>query len=161
MGREAYPSLWRPVSPRLRQSATVMFVTLAASAATPVLAADAADQMNGIGMPILYLAFLLCIVLVTRERLVDAFYVSRGDTATFMCFCAALANMALSVFLYFSTAFNYGLFTTVLAYSMVFLTISGPWELHSKWLLAVYLAWFLFLLGFPTAWGPGIMRATN
>ncbi|ORC92543.1 uncharacterized protein TM35_000032960, partial [Trypanosoma theileri] len=136
-------------------------VTLAVSATTPVLAADAADQMNGIGMPILYLAFLLCIALVTRNRLIDAFYASRGDTATFMCFSAALANMALSVFLYFSTAYNYGLVTTVLAYSMAFLKVNGPRELHSRWLLAVYLAWFLFLLGFPTAWGPGIMKATN
>ncbi|KEG09181.1 hypothetical protein DQ04_05661030 [Trypanosoma grayi] len=146
--------------PRLGRCVAATCVALAITA-TPVLAAEAPDVMNGIGMPILFIVMIMLMLVVSRARLLEAYRVSRNDTATCICFVVALINMLISVFLYFSTAYNYGLVTTVLAYCMAFLTENGSYGLNAKWLLAVYLVWFLFLLGFPSAWGPGIIIATN
>ncbi|EAN85257.1 hypothetical protein TcYC6_0114700 [Trypanosoma cruzi] len=153
------PSAW-PVFSRFR----LYFVSVCATvaiAAVPVHAAEAVDRMNGIGMPILFLVMLLCILMKSRRILRAAFTVSCADTATCICFFASLINMLLSVFLFFTTAFNYGLVSTVLAYCMVFVATSGPLELHARWFLSLYMVWFLLLVGFPTGWGRGIIGATN
>ncbi|RNF19359.1 uncharacterized protein Tco025E_04170 [Trypanosoma conorhini] len=153
-------SLAMPAFARIRRCVASASAAVAV-AAVPVHAADAVDKMNGVGMPLLFLAMLLCILLTTRKRLTAAFIASDADRAMRICFYAALANMALSVFLFFTTAFNYGLVSTVLAYCVAFLTSAGSLESHAKWFLSVYMMWFFFVLGFPTGWGAGIIRATN
>ncbi|KAH9589243.1 hypothetical protein LSM04_004888 [Trypanosoma melophagium] len=119
------------------------------------------DKMNGIGMPILFILVLLATLFVTRNMIRKSIVSSYQNTMKLICFITALASIALSIVLYFSTAFNYGLVTTVLGYSMIFLNSSARIKQYMTPLLIAYLVWFLVLVGIPSYLNQGIIAATN
>ncbi|ORC92542.1 uncharacterized protein TM35_000032950 [Trypanosoma theileri] len=123
--------------------------------------ARSADKMNGIGMPILFILVLFSTIFATRNMLKKAVVSSFQDTMKLLTFVTALASITLSISLYFSTAFNYGLVTTVLGFSMIFLNSSLRIKQFMTPLLIVYLAWFLVLVGIPSYLNQGIITATN
>ncbi|KEG09183.1 hypothetical protein DQ04_05661050 [Trypanosoma grayi] len=123
--------------------------------------AASVDKMNGIGMPILFIITLFATLFATRHLVAKAVRYAYSDTVTMLCFSAALTNMALSIFLYFTTAFNYGLVTTVLAYCVAFMNSNENFKQHMPHLLAVHLVWFLVLVGIPSSLNHGIINATN
>ncbi|RNF19361.1 uncharacterized protein Tco025E_04172 [Trypanosoma conorhini] len=123
--------------------------------------ASSVDKMNGVGMPLLFLSVMAVTIFMTRPLLQVAVTLALTDTTSCLCLVAALANMALSVFLFFTTAFNYGLVSTVLAYCVVFLNGRESFRHYLVHLLAIYLLWFLVLVGVPAELNHGIIRATN
>ncbi|RNF19251.1 hypothetical protein TcG_04206 [Trypanosoma cruzi] len=123
--------------------------------------ASSVDRMNGVGMPVLFISVIAMAFFMTRRFLIKAVTSAFADTTSCLCFFSAVVNMLLSVFLFFSTGFNYGLVSTVLAYCMVFIKGRDNFNQYLVHLLAIYLVWFLVLVGIPAEINHGIIRATN
>lgn len=115
------------------------------------------DQMKGIGMPILFIFVLTIAVVMSRKHLMEGVQAARGDTNVAFAFISALVTSFMSIFLYFSAAYGYGLVATVLAYCNALLASSNRSKDLVKPMIGVMIIWFCFLVGIPSGFSAGII----
>jgi hypothetical protein len=125
------------------------------------MSANQADQMKGIGMPILFTVLLGASAFVSRQLIIDSFNASRGNMNMLFSFLCAGITAALSLFLYWSPAYNYGLGGTVVAYLTMCVKGGESAKEFSKLLLGITLVWFMLLIGIPGGFSQGIINAVS
>lgn len=123
--------------------------------------ADQADKMKGIGMPILFIVTLGVAAFLTRTHLLSAFQASRGDINLASAFFSSVISAAMSIFLYFSPAYNYGLVSTVLAYFIACVCNGAGVQAYAKPIAGVTAGWFCILVGIPELLSAGIINKVS
>jgi len=123
--------------------------------------ADTSDNMKGIGMPIIFICVYAIAVFLSHKQLVAAFQASRGDVTLMMIFSSSLLSSAMSLLLFFSPAFSYGLIQTVLAVFTASVCTGVGLQKYAHQMMVLSTAWFLCLVGLPSFWSPGIISAVS
>jgi hypothetical protein len=117
------------------------------------------SQMKGIGMPILFMVTLVLAAILSRAQLLDAVTAARGDVNLGINMIVSLVTIVISIFLYFTHAYGYGLVSTILAYAnIVGMGRSSQFAAYSG---LVQFVWFCLLVGIPDAVSGGIINAIS
>jgi hypothetical protein len=118
-----------------------------------------AGKFKAIGMPIMLVVTYFVAILVTHKSFIRAFHHSRGELINFAMFIGAVAASVLSMFLYFSASWAYGLITTVMCYLFALVIASPNRGQQSRTLFYALAVWFAILIGIPTQWSMGVIES--
>lgn len=143
-------------------SRAIPVAVLASLLAARAQAAQEGDKMKGIGMPIMFIAVFIVVVGVAHKHLMNAFQASRSDPmGVGFTFFASLISALMSIFLYFSPAYGYGLVSTVLAVYGALACGGAGLRTVARPMMLANAAWFCVLVGIPNFWSSGIIGATS
>mmetsp|Transcript_68460 Transcript_68460/g.79752 ORF Transcript_68460/g.79752 Transcript_68460/m.79752 type:complete len:237 (-) Transcript_68460:209-919(-) len=130
---------------------------LAALLAVGAAADEQGDKMKGIGMPILFIFLLAVVIVVTRSLLFDAVQAARNNPTIAFPFISAAVTALMSIFLYFSAGYGYGLVATIFAYINMCLSNGNRLRQYATPLTGIMLIWFGILVGIPSGLSSGII----
>lgn len=114
-----------------------------------VVATDADDKYKAGGLPITLLATIAFAVFLTWKQLRDAQQASRLDMTHFFLFHGGLVATCLSLFLYFTPAWAFGLVCTLVCYLITLFTTASALNHNALTLNAVLVIWLFMLIGLP------------
>lgn len=134
-------------------------LVLAAALAGLAAAEDSNDKYKAIGMPMFFLITVGIAAAITWRVIIHAHQRVAHDMGQKIIFMASLVSAVLSIFLYFTAAWAYGLVATCICY-FVALAMARP-SLQRPLLIVLGL-WFACVCGIPaTIFGSGIISATS
>ena len=119
--------------------------------------ATAADGFKAWGLPIFLMCTLALAVALTHKQLRHAQSASALQRSLQGLFWSAVATSLMSVPLYFTAAWAYGLVSTIICYAIALLCSASSVQRYGKHLLGFQAVWFAMLIGLPSAIGHGII----
>ena len=140
---------------------TIGVVAFFACLVTCVAAQNEADQMMAIGMPTLFIILFIASILLTHKQLITAHEASSLNPALAWIFRASLLSALLSIFLYCSAAWAYGLMQSLVAYFLACVCGGAAMQRFAQPMLLFMLAWFCVLIGVPNGVSVGIFTSIN
>jgi hypothetical protein len=114
------------------------------------------DEFKAIGLPLLMILTFAGSIALNRQGFARAFQQSKYNTRHFALWLGAFVSALLSMFLYFTAAWAYGLVCTLVCY--MFTLMCGTPSLmdkHSKAVAGAVAVWFATLVGVPAFLGKG------
>ena len=118
-------------------------------------------NFKAIGMPILLIVTFMLSIAITHQSLRRAFYQSRSNLLNFLVFIGSLVASLVSIFLYFSAAWAYGMICTVMCYLFALVISSPERAKHGRLLFGSVAAWFAFLIGIPSGISAGVLTSCS
>eukprot|EP00388_Colpodella_angusta_P041097 GDKK01052216.1.p1 GENE.GDKK01052216.1~~GDKK01052216.1.p1 ORF type:complete len:224 (-),score=46.47 GDKK01052216.1:231-902(-) len=139
------------------------YVAVSAAMAATAMAQVTTDQdkMKGIGLPIIFIAFFLIAIALNYKQLLNAWQSASGTSDVAWVFRASCLCALFSIFFYISSAWAYGLVSTILAYFLVCISTPQMMQLYGKHAAVIFSIWFLILLGIPSQLSTGLINATT
>ena len=123
---------------------------------------NSSDEFKAIGMPLIMIATFAAAIAVNHHGFIRAFQQSKYNLRHFALWLGAFASALLSMFLYFTSAWAYGLVCTLVCY--LFTLLCGTPSLmdkHAKSITAAVAIWFATLVGVPSFMGKGAVAVVS
>lgn len=115
------------------------------------------DNFKAIGLPIMLIITMVLTIVVTRVIFWKAFLHAKNDLNLAIIFFGGLVCALLSVFLFPTAAWAFGVVNTLLAYMYALVCVPGGVEKFAQRLFALSAAWFLLLVGVPNQVSLGVI----
>ena len=119
------------------------------------------DNTKAIALPILFIIALLLAAFITRQSLGTAFTRAKSELRFGILFFGGALCTILSVFLFPTAAWPYGIVSALFAYMFSLVCAPGMIEKHAGRLFLGTAAWFAILLGIPSRWSSGILATVT
>lgn len=119
------------------------------------------DNTKAIALPIFFIVALILAMFITRKTLSNAFPRAKSELRLGILYFGGIICTILSVFLFPTAAWQYGIVSALFAYMFALSCAPGIIEKRAHQMFLSTSAWFAVLLGIPSKWSSGIVPSIS